>query len=82
MAVEGLSKLQALKWRIGYDEINDEAQKRLAGTWSFQTMEVTEGVESAEKCLIQTTEVASNMELAGKRSIQTQAMEVDKEGDW
>jgi hypothetical protein len=42
IAVEGPSKLLNLKRKIGYDEINDEAGKRLAGPWnpSIQTMEV------------------------------------------
>lgn len=40
IAVEGPSKLLNLKRKIGYDEINDEAGKRLNLNPSIQTMEV------------------------------------------
>jgi hypothetical protein len=54
IAVEGPSKLLNLKRKIGYDEINDEAGKRLAGPRNPS---------------IQTMEVATEEALAGKRYI-------------
>jgi hypothetical protein len=46
-----------LKRKIGYDEINDEAEKRLARKRSIQTMEVAKEVELAGKHCIQSMEV-------------------------
>ena len=54
IAVEGPSKLLNLKRKIGYDEINDEAGKRLNLNPSIQTMD---------------SEVATEELLAGKRYI-------------
>ena len=31
IAVKGLSKLLNLKWKVRYDEVNEEAEKRSAG---------------------------------------------------
>jgi hypothetical protein len=74
--VEGMSKVLTLKRKIGYEEINDEAEKRLADKRSPQTIEEAKG-ELAENRYIQPTEpeVANEVELAQKR---IQAMQVDK----
>lgn len=57
ITVEGLSKLQTLKWKIGYEEFNDEAEKRLAGKRSVRSMEITKEVELVEKNCVQNMEV-------------------------
>jgi hypothetical protein len=39
IAVQGPSKLQTLKRKVGYDEVNEVAEKRLAGNRSIQAMD-------------------------------------------
>jgi hypothetical protein len=80
VTAEKTSKLLTLKRKIGYDEINDEADRRLAGKQSFQTMDDARGVESAENLSgIRSVEVRTDPELAEnlnlKRSIEN--MELD-----
>jgi hypothetical protein len=60
--------------------MNHRAEKKLAGKPSFPSMEVAEGVESAEKRFFQAVEVAPEVELGGKPCFQS--MEIDKEGGW
>ena len=56
ITVEGPSKLLNLKRKIGYDEINGEAEKRLARNRGFQ-MEIATEKELPEKPSIPTMEV-------------------------
>ena len=63
-----------------YNEMNHKAEKKMAGKQSFPSMEVAEGVESAEKHFVQVVEVAPMEELAGKPCFQS--MEIDKEDGW
>ena len=58
MAVEGLSRLQTLKRKVRYNEVNEVAEKRLAGSWSIQGMEIpTEESVGTQRHGIQTMEV-------------------------
>ena len=43
--LQGMAKLRTLKQKIGYNEINDEAEKRKAEKHSEQTMEVDQDTE-------------------------------------
>jgi hypothetical protein len=47
IAVEGPSKLLTLKRKVGYNEVNDEAEKRSAGNRSIRAMEVATEEELA-----------------------------------
>ena len=66
MSVEGPSKNLTLKQKVGYDEVNSEAERRLAGNRSFQTMEAPMEAPMEES--------------AGRCGVP--AMEIDKEGKW
>lgn len=57
ITVEAPSKLQTLKRKVGYDELNDEIEKRTAGKRSVQTMRIFKEVESTEKRSIQNMEI-------------------------
>ena len=57
IAVEGLLKLLNLKWKVGYDEVNEEAEKRSAGNRSTRAMEVATEEGLAGKYCIPTMEV-------------------------
>jgi len=46
IAIEGAPKLQRLKWKIGYDEVNEEAEKRLAEKRIQTAMEVDQEAEA------------------------------------
>ena len=57
ITVENPSKLRTLKGKVGYDELNDEIEKRTAGKRSIQTMQISKEVESTEKHGIQNMEI-------------------------
>jgi hypothetical protein len=60
IAIEGPSKLLTLKRKVGYEEANDEAEKRLSGNRSTRAMEVATEEELAGKHGIPTMEVDSS----------------------
>jgi hypothetical protein len=63
ITVEGPSKLQTLKRKIGYDsEELDNKAKKSAGKRTVQTMEVAKEVESAKNC-IQNMDIDKDVEL-------------------
>ena len=57
ITVENPSKLRTLKRKVGYDELNNKIEKRMAGKCSIQTMRISKEVESTEKHGIQNMEI-------------------------
>ena len=65
-----------MKRKIGYDDINEEVEIKLAGKRGVQTKRVAKKMESPGKHSVQ---VARELESPGKHGIQN--MEVDKEAE-